>query len=422
MLRPERRPLLLLHLLFLLLPFFPAADVAASSRKVVTFKTADRMTITADLWEAGMKGAPAVVAIHGHERSRAHWRRNFAARCVKAGITFLSLDLRGYGDSRMQGRKDLRAKVHADDPNTFRSMWKDVAAAYEFLVERGVDPGRVAFLGVQAGAAVAIDAAAREPRIIGAVFLTPKDMVPGIDTKKHLKDYGSRPTRMFATEKDFHIGARTIAESVGRAAEVTKIKEKFAPGDELFGKVPDLEKTIADWFADQLGAGVYLDGRVTDTEEPRIIFGEWDMMENGKGRPALSVAGRWLYAGIRMKDAAAGPEVFHVAWARDGDPARARRIACEFGAKGATFRFEALSGNRWKEVRGALPKGVRLGVSTPNAVEIRIPRHLDGLTTKGDLKVALAVALKKGNHLSALPLGDNNLTDVRKWMEYGLPD
>ena len=71
--------------------------------------------------------------------------------------------MRGYGDSAKQGRKDLSAKTFPDaDPNLYRAMWKDVAAAYAFLVERGADPGRIAILGERHAAAVALDDAVRQ--------------------------------------------------------------------------------------------------------------------------------------------------------------------------------------------------------------------------------------------------------------------
>jgi len=217
-------------------------------------------------------------------------------------------------------------------------------------------------------------------------------------------------------------GAAAIAKTLGESAELELIDRKGIHGTRMFGKVPEIESRIVSWLSDLVGAGIHLDGRVTSTEEVNVQFGDWDMMENGRGRPVLRPAGRWLYAAIRMEDGTPAPERFHVAWARDGKADGARRVACEFGKGGGKFTLEALKDGRWTAVKGGLPKGARLGVSSAKAVEILIPRRLEGLSGKCSLKVAFGLALRAGNHLSALPQGDNEMNRVGDWLDYGLPE
>jgi len=393
----------------------------AAEPEVVTFETADKLTITGDLWSAGKKGGPAVVALHMYPSDRKSWRP-LADRFRKAGVDFLAIDMRGYGDSATQRGKDISEKVRSRDPKHFKSMWKDALGAYEFLVERGADPGRVAFLGASVGCSVAIDAASREPKILGAAVLTPGTGYLGVETMKHLKGYGARPLLILSSKEEADVGANPIAKTLGESAELEIVPGKGIHGTRMFGKVPEIEDGIVKWLSDLVGGGIFLDGEVTRTEQVREDFGEWDMKENGRGTPVLRAAGRWLYAAIRMEGSAAAPERFWFGWARDGKADAARRIGCEFDKRGSKFTLEALDGTRWKAVKGGLPKGVRLGVSTRQAVEILVPRRLEGLAGEGDLKIAFGMKLRAGNLINVLPLADHGMNKVAGWLDYGLAE
>ena len=138
----------------------------------------------------------------------------------------------------------------------FRKMWKDALAAYAFLVERGSDPGRVAFLGASVGCSVAIDAAAREPRIAGALVLTPGKNYLGIETMKHLKDYGDRPLLILSSKEEAGKGATAIAEELGDTAGVGLLDQTRIHGTMMFGKVPEIESRIVKLLSYLVGAGI----------------------------------------------------------------------------------------------------------------------------------------------------------------------
>ena len=112
------------------------AAAAAAGPEVVAFQTEDRLTITGDLWSSGKKGAPAVVALHMYPSNRTSWQP-IAGLFETAGIDFLAIDMRGYGDSAKQGRRDLSESVQKRESKLFRAMWRDALAAYAFLVGRG---------------------------------------------------------------------------------------------------------------------------------------------------------------------------------------------------------------------------------------------------------------------------------------------
>ena len=110
-------------------------------------------------WLIGEAGeGPAVIVIHGLNTNRAHENGLRIARSLfDGGYTVLLFDLRAHGDS---GGERVSGGFHEKD---------DMLGAYDFLVERGVSPGRVGVLGSSMGAAIALLGAPEEPGIRAVV-------------------------------------------------------------------------------------------------------------------------------------------------------------------------------------------------------------------------------------------------------------
>lgn len=100
--------------------------------------------------------APAVVVIHGL-RSCIRDREALlpAAMLSQLGYSVLMLDLRDHGESSIEDGR------HAGGTEEYR----DVMAAVDWLVARGVEPGHIGALGTSMGAATAIIAAGQDDRI-----------------------------------------------------------------------------------------------------------------------------------------------------------------------------------------------------------------------------------------------------------------
>jgi len=107
----------------------------------------------------GAPGAPHLVFVHGIDSQRtASKALELAARLVRdSGYNVLLFDLRAHGASD----GDL---VTAGDRERY-----DVLGAYDFVVSRGAQPGRVGVLGRSYGAGIAIMAAAMEPGIAAVI-------------------------------------------------------------------------------------------------------------------------------------------------------------------------------------------------------------------------------------------------------------
>jgi pimeloyl-ACP methyl ester carboxylesterase len=121
----------------------------------VRFPTADGARLSA--WWVPSENGAAVVLLHGAGETRSATLPQ-AAVLAAHGYGVLMVDARGHGDS---GGRGTDLGWHGD---------ADVRAALEFLDGRvGVDPDRIAVLGLSMGGEEAIGAAAADPRIRAVV-------------------------------------------------------------------------------------------------------------------------------------------------------------------------------------------------------------------------------------------------------------
>ncbi len=256
-------------LLLAALLLLPAAPPGPA---VVTFKTADGMTIQADHYP-GDEGMPGIVGLHMYPSDRSSWRPLAEKR--PAGFHFLALDLRGYGGSRKQGTADLGEAVKKRDPQLFQAMWQDALAGVKFLRDEGTcDPKRIGLVGASVGCSVAIDATIRRGSEIAAVAaLTPGKDYLGVPTMDHIRTWKEQPLLLLSSEKEADGGARPIAAELKKRPE---IELSIVPGEDvhgtmMFGKVEGIEDRIASWFDAVLGRAI-LDG-AADPVEKRVLPG-----------------------------------------------------------------------------------------------------------------------------------------------------
>lgn len=219
-----------------------------------------RPVAVADGSEADPAGAgePAVVLLHMYRSTREAWTpilEPFQA----AGIATLAIDMRGHGESTAgPDGADLAARAQARDPELFRAMWRDAAAAVAWLEKRGHDAGRIGLLGASVGCSVAFDAARRDDRLRVVGVLTPGTNYLGISTLDQLGDWGDRATLIVSSIEEAERGAKPIADALSKTqrAKVTywELEESRVHGTNMFGKVWAIEIRTVNWFASKLGA------------------------------------------------------------------------------------------------------------------------------------------------------------------------
>jgi alpha-beta hydrolase superfamily lysophospholipase len=210
--------------------------VSAAGRPV-TFQSLDGTMIAGEFFEAATRPSPGVVLVHMLSRNKGDWH-GLPDRIRDAGITALTIDLRGHGGS-------------SGSPSDLAAMVQDVRAAARWLAARpNVRPDAIAIVGASLGASLALLAAADTQlvRAIGAV--SPSLDYRGLRTDTALiKRIGARPIWLAASTED-PLALRTVrdfaAESSGpREQHVSSVA---AHGTQLLDRDGDVARALVDWL------------------------------------------------------------------------------------------------------------------------------------------------------------------------------
>ena len=213
-----------------------AAPVEAAGRPV-TIASVDGVTIAGEYFEASTRPAPAVLLVHMLSKSRGEWR-DLPDRIRDAGITALTIDLRGHGQSTGSAQ-DLQAMV------------KDVRAAAQWLAARpNVRGDALAIVGASLGASLALLASVDTPQVKAIALLSPSLDYRGLRTDMGLiRRLGARSIWLSASAED-PLALRTLRDI---AAEQTGAREQHvssmvAHGTALLDRDPDVARSLVDWL------------------------------------------------------------------------------------------------------------------------------------------------------------------------------
>jgi len=227
---------------------------STASAEVVKFKTADKVTIAADWHAPPHKKYGAVIALHMYTNDRRAWK-SLAGFTKQFEVGVLALDMRGYGGSAKQRRKDWGVRVKDRDEKLFLAMHKDVVAAVKFLRRKGFGPRKIVLIGASLGCSVAIQYAAKSPQIRAAALLTPGKKYFGIDTMAHIKSWGDRPLLIVTSKQEVQSGPRAIYDAIPnkRKAALHQLSQTNIHGTEILAKVSGMPERLMEWASIQLG-------------------------------------------------------------------------------------------------------------------------------------------------------------------------
>lgn len=138
-------------------------EVDGIKTEVVSFLSGPGARVTARISQgsADGRGRPGIVLIHGGVApgKDSPAMKNFAEFLARAGYTILAFDLQYFGERRTDllttfSEAEKHEKLY-NQPSAYLG-WvtqtaKDAGRAYDLLVERGVDPKRIALIGVSRG-------------------------------------------------------------------------------------------------------------------------------------------------------------------------------------------------------------------------------------------------------------------------------
>lgn len=246
------------------------AEEATFVREEVTFETSDGLELHGTYWApaSALTRAPCVVALHMYRSERGAWEP-LAKPLTDRGCALLAIDMRGHGESKMQGDDDLSARVVARDAELFNAMHLDAEAAIEWArKEKRTPKGRVVLVGASVGCSVAIHAATKKPLDVAAVaVLTPGENYLGVPTLEHVKRwYETLPLHIFSSEEERGRGAGPIHGALAeRGSELSIVPGTKIHGTRMFGKVEGIEDRIAEWLSAR-ATGPIADGVIEEGE------------------------------------------------------------------------------------------------------------------------------------------------------------
>ena len=248
------------RLLSLLLLLSPALA------ETVRFKTKGGVQLVGELRQVG-PDAPTVICLPMFRHDKETYRP-LVDPLARVGINTLLLDTRGHG----QSAPELRRFAEGRDPKLFNAMHHDVAAAIEYLAERKrIDTTRIGLIGASVGCSVAVDATVRHPGSVRAVvLLTPGSDYLGVPTLQHLRNWpGTSILVVTSTQEEAKSRAVMDVLKPFPGTTLKVVEGKGIHGTRMFGKVTDVEKSLAAFMRDKLVDGV--DVRVPRFKEGMVM-------------------------------------------------------------------------------------------------------------------------------------------------------
>jgi len=235
-------------LLTLLVMAVCCAAQQAPGPRVVDLAAADGTKLKATFFSAG-KAGPGVLLLHQCNQQRKGWD-GLATQLAAAGISVLTLDYRGYGESEGTAPKDLPP---AEGEKVLNEKWPgDVDVAYGYLVSQpGVNARVIGAGGASCGVNQAIHLAIRHPEVKSLVLLSGN---------------ADREGRAFLSASEKMPVLLSAADDDGAAVELmewlyslsTNPGSKFVEypngghGVEIFAAHKELPAMIVDWYAQTL--------------------------------------------------------------------------------------------------------------------------------------------------------------------------
>jgi dienelactone hydrolase len=232
---------------FLVLALTSRAQQAPAPR-VVDLTATDGTKLKATFFSAGKPG-PGVLLLHQCNLQRKGWD-GLATQLAAAGISVLTLDYRGYGDSEGKAPKDLPP---AEGAKVLNEKWPgDVDVAFGYLVSQpGVDSRVVGAGGASCGVNLAIHLAIRHPEVKSLVLLSGN---ADREARAFLSASEKMPVLLSAADDD--AGAVDLMEWLYSLSANPGSKFLEYPngghGVHIFPAHKELPASIVDWYAQTL--------------------------------------------------------------------------------------------------------------------------------------------------------------------------
>jgi len=224
-----------------------------SNMEKANFQTEDGVMIVANWWPH--EGARrAVLLLHMMPSTKESWN-GLAAVLNTAGFAALAIDLRGHGESVDKLDASLPLNYQRFSDQEHQESKRDVAAAINFLRQKGFADENIALIGASIGANLAIDYLSQNSEIKTAVALSAGLDYRGVTTEEAVKDLGPGQSLFLAvSEGDQYAYQSTtiLSQLISRKKEV-KILKGAEHGTNVFLNQPALAEEIIKWLQEVYG-------------------------------------------------------------------------------------------------------------------------------------------------------------------------
>jgi alpha-beta hydrolase superfamily lysophospholipase len=220
----------------------------------ITYTTEDDVIIVGD-WTTAPTMLGAVVLLHMMPATRTSWAI-VERELAKRGVASLAIDLRGHGDStQTTDQQTLDYREFEDDEHQASIL--DVVGAVDWVRKRGLDRERIALAGASIGANLALQMLTDEPKLPGAVLLSPGADYHGVKALEDVQNVLPHQALYVVSSED---DTQSFADSRKLFDAAPTTNKVFVPyknaghGTNMFATDRKLIDNVCQWLADVIRA------------------------------------------------------------------------------------------------------------------------------------------------------------------------
>jgi pimeloyl-ACP methyl ester carboxylesterase len=177
---------------------------------------------------------------------------NFAMDLAERGISSLSIDLRGHGQS-IKTTDGKPVSLNTFSNQDFQAMTRDVEAAMAFLRKNKADKKRIAVVGASIGANTALAYAAQNSdRVKAVALLSPGLKYRSVGSLEPMAKYKGFVYLAASKYDDYATQAVFALKTIHPSRVTAKVFSGKSHGTNLFIENKGFAKTLADWLAAKL--------------------------------------------------------------------------------------------------------------------------------------------------------------------------
>jgi dienelactone hydrolase len=190
---------------------------------------------------------PVVVLLHQRAKTHAIWE-SFAEDVVRRGIAAFAMDLRGYGWSIYDLKREKNRPKNTFYEGDFEAYPSDIDQLVNQALQEHADKLDTTSLGV-IGAAIGANAgilwAENEPRVKYTALISPGLDFKGLRIAETVRNYGDRPLFIVASAQDVYAAQSCylLSDVVDRVLEM-EIYDGYLHGNSLINASGELQRRL----------------------------------------------------------------------------------------------------------------------------------------------------------------------------------